>query len=236
MKIVPELKVFLFCTLFLVVPQSLAQRGLQSQAPALGSGLGSLKAYAQLGNSSKSQLKAEKPLPLSQSFMVLQNCFPELAVERLQSKVDLQLLKEISDEKYVTAQTLLEKRRIAYQDNEGRSMILTLRNIQNQRQRYPRSEVQLQQKDAKGVLTEYALTKNQQKMPAQDLINGFLLNSVVQEDEYHFVDTKLNGVKAQYRRLGKVLQEYSISQLRPARSLSCEARPELGIICTCSKK
>lgn len=176
-----------------------------------------------------------KVLPSSKSYEVLQSCFAELADDRLRGKVDLSVLKDVADEKFVTSQTLLEKRKITYLDSEGRLMVLTLRNIPTS-VRKVESNLSLQQKDEKGVLTNYELTANQKKSPPQNIINELMLGSSQQEDEYSFVDTKLNGIFAQYRRMGKVLKEYQIEDKVKVRSLLCEVQADLGIICTCSKK
>lgn len=176
-----------------------------------------------------------KVLPSSKSYEVLQSCFVELSDDRLRAKVDLAVLKDVADEKFVTSQTLLEKRKITYLDSEGRLMVLTLRNIPKSLRKME-SNLSLQQKDEKGVLTNYELTTNQKKSPPQNIINELMLGSSLQEDEYSFVDTKLNGISARYRRIGKVLKEYQIEDKIKLRSLLCEVQVDLGIICTCSKK
>ena len=178
---------------------------------------------------------SSKVLPSSKSYEILLSCFSELADDRLRAKVDLAVLKDIADEKFVTSQTLLEKRKITYLDTENRLMVLTLRNIPKS-VRKMESNLSLQQKDEKGVLINYELTANQKKSPPQNIINELMLGASLQEDEYSFVDTKLNGISAQYRRIGKVLKEYQIEDKVKSRSLLCEVQADLGIICTCSKK
>lgn len=182
----------------------------------------------------KSKVPA-KPLPASKSYEILLNCFPELADEQLRAKVDLTNLKDLADERYVTSQSLLERRKLTYLDPSNRLMVLTLRNTP-ERAGKVNSDLNLQQKDEKGVLTTHQLTTNQKKSPPQNIINDLLLNSAVQEDEKSFIDTKLNGVRASYRLLGKNLIEYELADGLKKRTLLCEAQEDLGIICTCSKK
>ncbi len=187
------------------------------------------------GAVASAKTSSSKVLPSSKSYEVLLSCFSELADDRLRGKVDLAVLKDIADEKFVTSQTLLEKRKITYLDTENRLMVLTLRNIPKS-VRKMESNLSLQQKDEKGVLINYELTANQKKSPPQNIINELMLGASLQEDEYSFVDTKLNGISAQYRRIGKVLKEYQIEDKVKSRSLLCEVQVDLGIICTCSKK
>ena len=162
-------------------------------------------------------------------------CFPELQSEELSFKVDLNKLKEVADEKFITAQSLLRQRKVRYVDADNRDMILTLTTTA-QSLKKSTTELTLQSVDDKGVITDNGLTKNQRINPKQEIINGFLLNATVKSDEYSYNDTKLNGVRASYRRNFREIVEYDLDEKAGRRSVNCENQKDLGIICTCSKK
>ncbi|MBO9665899.1 MAG: hypothetical protein J7501_03725 [Bdellovibrio sp.] len=158
-------------------------------------------------------------------------CFPELKDENLAFKVDLNQLKELADEKFVTAHSQLRQRKVNYEDADKQEMNLILRTSGKKT-----TELSLQQVGDKGVLTDLALTKNQRINPKQEIINTFLLNATVKNDEYSYIDTKLNGIVSTYKRNFKVIVEYDLEDRARKRSISCENQKDLGIICTCSKR
>lgn len=181
-------------------------------------------------------VQANAPLkPVSVSYENILKCFPELVDERLSFKVDLNRLKDRGDEKFVTAHTQLRQRKVQYLNLEGETMNLILRNT-FQGPKKIKTELTLQKIDAKGVVTDIALTGNQRINPKQETINNFLLGANIKSDEYFFNDTKLNGLNSTYRRLAGEIEEYDLVDVPKARSISCSKEKSLGIICTCSKK
>lgn len=172
--------------------------------------------------------------PVSVSYENLMRCFPELQDEKLSFKVDLNRLKDIIDEKFVTSQSQLRQRKIHYLDADKQAMNLILRTKFSGAKKMD-TELILQQVDEKGVVTDVKLTGNQRINPKQDMINNFLLNSTIKSDEYSYVDTKLNDVVSTYRRNFKDIQEISLEDKASKRSINCETQKDLGIICTCSK-
>ncbi|KHD89502.1 MAG: hypothetical protein OM95_03145 [Bdellovibrio sp. ArHS] len=162
-------------------------------------------------------------------------CFPEFQDEQLSFKVDLNRLKDIADEKFVTSQSQLRQRKIHYLDAEKQAMNLILRTKFSGGKKVE-TELTLQQVDEKGVVTNVGLTANQRINPKQDIINSFLLNATIKSDEYSYNDTKLNGVVATYKRNFKEVDDYELDDKPNKRSISCEKKKDLGIICTCSKK
>lgn len=178
---------------------------------------------------------ATKIKPVSVSYENLIRCFPELQDEGLSFKVDLNRLKEVMDEKFVTSQSQLRQRKIQYEDAEKQLTNLILRNTFRGEKKVE-SELVLQQVDAKGIVTDIKLTENQRINPKQDVINNFLLNTTIKADEYSYIDTKLNEVVSTYRRNFKDIQEIDLSDRLNRRSISCEKQKDLGIICTCTKK
>ena len=173
--------------------------------------------------------------PVSVSYENLMRCFPELQDEKLSFKVDLNRLKEIMDEKFVTSQSQLRQRKIHYLNADKELMNLILRTKFAGAKKVE-TELILQQVDEKGVITDIKLTNNQRLNPNQDTINNFLLNGVIKSDEYSYNDTKLNNVVSTYRRNFKEIQEIDLTDRDGKRSGHCENQKNLGIICTCSKK
>lgn len=181
------------------------------------------------------QLWATKAKPVSVSYENLVRCFPELKDESLSFKVDLNHLKEVLDEKFVTYQSQLRQRKIQYEDADRNLMNLILRNT-FQGEKKVRTELVVQQVDAKGVVVDVKLTDNQRFNPSQEIMNGFLLNSTIKSDEFSYIDTKLNEVISTYRRNFKDLQEIEVADKPNRRTVNCEKQSDLGIICTCTKK
>lgn len=185
--------------------------------------------------SSLAQAQTASKKPVSVSYENLIRCFPELKDESLSFKVDLNLLKDVIDKKFVTRETVLRQRRIQYLDSERQLMNLILRT-KTPLGKKKETELILQQVDSKGVVTDVKLTKNQSYNPKQETINNFLLNSTIKSDEFLFHDTKLNNMSATYTRHFKDVQDIQLVDRLLRRSISCEKRNDLGIICTCSKK
>lgn len=179
--------------------------------------------------------EAQGNKPVSVSYENLVSCFPELQDEKLSFKVDLNRLKDIIDEKFVTSQSQLRQRKIQYLDADKQLTNLILRT-KFKGQKKVETELVLQHVDEKGVVTDIKLTANQRLNPSQDTINNFLLNGTIRSDEYAYHDTKLNEISSTYRRNFKEVEEIALSDRLGKRSISCEKQKNLGIICTCSKK
>lgn len=173
--------------------------------------------------------------PVSVSYENLMRCFPELQDDSLSFKVDLNRLKEVVDDKFVTSQSQLRQRKIQYTDADKNLMNLILRNTFRGEKKIE-TELALQQVDDKGVITDVKLTDNQRLNPKQEIINNFLLNASIKSDEYSYLDTKLNEVVSTYKRNFKDVQEYELDDKLNHRDVSCEKQKDLGIICTCIKK
>lgn len=173
--------------------------------------------------------------PISVSYENVIKCFPELQDERLSFKVDLNQLKEVMDEKFITSQSQLRQRKVQYLDAENQLMNLILRTKFSGSKKV-QTELTVQIVDEKGVVTDAKLTDNQRINPKQDIINNFLLNSVIKSDEYSYNDTKLNDVSSTYQRNFKDIEEIELVDKPRKRSIVCEKKSDLGIICTCTKK
>jgi hypothetical protein len=190
-----------------------------------------LAAFAQ----PNTQMPAASATPVSVSYENVVKCFPELKDDSLAFKVNLNKLKELADEKFVTVRSQLRQRKVNYLDADKQEMNLILKN-QSASVKKPKIELTVQKVGEDGVLTDIALTKNQRTNPKQEIINGFLLNSTIRSDVYSYLDTKLNGVSSTYKRNFHEVTEFNLEGSARKRSLSCASESQLGIICTCSKK
>lgn len=178
---------------------------------------------------------AQATKPVSVSYENLIRCFPELKDESLSFKVDLNRLKDLIDEKFVTSQSQLRQRKVHYVDADQQRMNLILRTDFKAAKKMS-TRLILQKVDEKGLVTDLKLTKNQANNPKQEIINNFLLGANIKSDEYSYNDTKLNGLFSTYRRNFKEVMEIELIDKPRRRSVLCEKRDELGIICTCTKK
>ncbi len=178
---------------------------------------------------------AQPVRPVSISYDKLVLCFPELADEGLSFKVDLDHLKEVIDEKFVSTDMQMRQRRVKFEDMSGQSMIL---NIQNTfvGKRKIKSELSLQKINEKGELKEQPLTMAQRMNQNLNFVDELLMSGKVRSDETSYVDTKPRGMISRYQKNFKQVQEISLADKIKERSISCEKRADLGIICTCSKK
>jgi hypothetical protein len=118
-------------------------------------------------------------------------------------------------------------------DKDEYNLILKTQPVSLKKQK---TELSLQKVAGDGVLTDMALTKNQRTNPKQEIINNFLLNGTIKSDVYSYLDTKLNGMSASYKRNFREVIEYNLEGSAHKRSLACSNEPQLGIICTCTKK
>ena len=181
------------------------------------------------------QTSVPTPKPVSVSYNNLIDCFPELKDESLSFKVDLNQLKDLSDEKFVTSRSQLAQRQVLFQTSEGDKRRITLR-AKNPEALKVSFLLKLEMLDAKGIYTDVELTETQRNNPKQEVLNHLLLNTTTLQDQYSYNDTKLNGVILKYRRDHKVIVELELIDRLRKRSVSCDAQKEGTVICTCSKK
>lgn len=173
--------------------------------------------------------------PVSVSYENLLRCFPELRDQKLSFKVDLNRLKDLIDEKFVTRETQLRQRKVLFLDVDSKTMSLTQRN-KFLGSKKMESRLILEKVDEQGSYTEVKLPDGKRVNPKQEVINNLLLYVKIKSDEYSYFDTKLNGVTAIYRMNFKDVQEYELVDGPGKRSILCESKSDLGIICTCTKK
>jgi hypothetical protein len=177
---------------------------------------------------------AQKNKPVSLSYEQVVQCFPELHNDKLAAKMDLNLLKEVIDEKFITSQSQLRQRKVRYLDADDHlnNLILRSKFAAGKKQS---TTLTLQRVDDKGVVTDVKLPDNQRINPKQETVNGFLEGAQIQRDDWSYIDTKLNRVVSTYRRNFKSIEELELSAPSKKRSVSCYIEQDL-VICTCSKK
>lgn len=173
--------------------------------------------------------------PISVSYSNLLQCFPELADESLSTKVDLNRLREGIDEKFVTSKSQLRQRQIYFSDADDQSKRLTLR-ARNPGDLKVDYSLTLEKIDDKGGFNDVKLPDVHRINPKQEVLNNILVGASIKSDRYTYHDTKLNGVFATYTRNFKEVEELELVDKNQKRSVSCEKKVDLGIICTCSKK
>lgn len=177
--------------------------------------------------------EVKKPVSLSYENLIL--CFPELNDKSLSYKVDLNKLKEVVDNQFVTSYSQLLQRSVSYIDSTGQSFVLDLRNTYEGKKKISTSLMLRQVKD-KGVLVELPIGESQRNNPSDSFVDSLLFNSSIKSDVSSYVDTKLNEVTSSYNKEFKEVQEFKLVDKIKSRSLFCEKLKDLGIICTCSKK
>ncbi|MNS94508.1 hypothetical protein D3C72_1287290 [compost metagenome] len=148
--------------------------------------------------------------------------------------MDLDRLKDLIDEKFVTSSSVLEERRVSYLDASGQQKRALLR--MKRAGKKPVYLLTLQKVEDNGVFTDLKLTEAQKKAPAAQVIANALLGGTIKADEYSYLDTKLNNYLFRYRRNFKQVEELELKDRYGKRSVVCESQKDLGIICTCSKK
>ena len=194
--------------------------------------LASTIASAAPGEAPSSASSSSKPVSLS--YENLTRCFTELQDPTLSFKVDLDRLKELIDEKFVTSSSILQERRVSYLDANGLNKRALMRIKKAGKK--PVYVLTLQKVEENGVYVDLKLSEAQKKAPAQQVIASVLLGGTVKADEYSYLDTKLNGYRLNYRRNFKVIEELNFKDHSGKRAVACEIQKDLGIICTCSKK
>jgi hypothetical protein len=147
----------------------------------------------------------------------------------------LNRLKELIDEKFVTSNSQLLERRVLFLDATGQQkrIVMRVKKVGGRKVDYVLS---LQKVEDSGVFTDLKLPESQKKNPSQQTIGNLLLGGTVKADQYSYLDTKLNGYSLHYTRNFKEVEELELKAKYGKRTVACESKQDLGIICTCSKK
>lgn len=171
--------------------------------------------------------------PVSVSYEDVVRCFPELANEKISSGVNLDILKDLVDQKFVSTESWLRSRKIRYKREGGEVQVLTL----TLKQQAPRSyELRLEKLDPKEGLKEISLSQAQRINPSQKQIDQFLTDATVQLDESAYEASKAQGLGMSTVRGLQGIQQLELRDPAHKKSISCNQEKDLGAICTCSKK
>jgi hypothetical protein len=190
----------------------------------LGSSFGSGIAFAEI-----------KEKPVSVSYINVVNCYPELKNEALSLKVDLSILKDEIDRKFVTSQSLLRYRQVILKDGSGalKRLKLSAKPAKKASFNYILSVDKL---DEKRAGTPVEVPQSQRINPKQKDLDQYFLNQDVIEDERSYYDTKLNGLGLSFKRNFQKVFELEFSDTKSKKRLFCEDKNELGVTCACFHK
>ena len=171
---------------------------------------------------------------VSVSYVSVVNCFPELKDERLSNKFNLNELKEKIDSKYVTTLSQMLSRVITYSELTGErkriSMVTDIKKIGK-----PDIIVSMEKFDDAKMTQPMETPANLKKNPPQKELNAFLTNVKIESDIMLFNDSKYHNLKMKYQKDRLKILDLELNDPNLKVTLSCDERPDLGIVCTCKK-
>lgn len=185
-----------------------------------------------LGTQSWAETK-EKPVSVSYTNML--KCFPNLKNDAQSLKVDLNVLKEDIDKRYVTSQSLLRYRQVLLKDSLGQQKRLKL-SAKPAKKGKVSYLLSIEKLDDKGAGTLVDVPLSQRTNPTQKDLDQYFLNQDVIEDERSYFDTKLNGQTVSFKRNFDKVFELELSDARARQRLLCEDKNAVGVVCTCFQK
>ena len=176
-----------------------------------------------------------KEKPVSVSYVNILTCYPELKNEAQSLKVDLSVLKEDIDRKFVTSQSLLRYRQVVLKDESGGLKRLKLAAKPAKKGLF-NYNLTLEKLDANKAGTPLSIPQSQRINPKQKDLDQYFLNQDVVEDERSYFDTKLNKMNLSFKRNFQNVFELELSDMAKSKRLFCEDKKELGVVCTCFHK
>lgn len=173
--------------------------------------------------------------PTSVSYKNLITCFPELKQDSLARKVDLNQLKEIADKKFPNLKSTLIANQIDFLDSQNAKKRIMLK-IQDPQASRPKYTMELFSIDKSGAESSIAIPLTHRNNPSDATINSYLNSgqSIVRERSY--IDTKLNNKRVSYKEVDARIVQWKIIDVKNRRTVDCEDRTKLGIICSCDLK
>ncbi|WP_413288337.1 hypothetical protein [Bdellovibrio sp. HCB337] len=177
-----------------------------------------------------------KDKPVSVSYINLTTCYPELKNEALSHKVDLNLLKDEIDRKFVTSQSLLRYRQVLLKDGAGQQKRLKLSAKPARKKGQYNYLLSVDKLDDKKTGTAIEIPQSQRTNPKQKDLDPYFLNHEIMEDERSYFDTKLNGMELSFKRNFQNVFELELNDSKAKKRLFCEDQKETGIVCTCFRK
>lgn len=176
-----------------------------------------------------------KEKPVSVSYTNLLKCFPNLKNDAQSLKVDLNVLKDDIDKRYVTSQSLLRYRQVLLKDSLGQQKRLKL-SAKPAKKGKVSYLLSIEKLDDKGAGTTVDVPVSQRTNPTQKDLDPYFLNQDVVEDERSYFDTKLNGQTVSFKRNFDKVFELEFSDARARQRLLCEDKNAVGVVCTCFQK
>lgn len=186
--------------------------------------------------------KTPEEVPVSLSYSQLTKCFPELKNDAWVRAVNLNELKEEIDRDFLTTQTLLRQREVlmkeptvAAQTSTTKRLRLAAKPVGGKKQGY-NYHLTLESLDTKEIGAAIEIPAKHRTNPEQKVLNGYLVNQDILQDETSYFDTKLKGVTAGYKKNFKDVTEIELKDPAGSRRIFCEQQKDLGVVCTCFSK
>jgi hypothetical protein len=187
--------------------------------------------YAQTPERAKS-----KKLP-SISYQNIIKCYPELVNEKMEFKVNLNLLKKDIDQKRPSMKSVLRYRRVLYTDAKlgAYPHRLTI-SLQKWIKGIPQYDFYLEKLDKDDVAEILPLDKEKFRNPVKDVPQKYLLAVKILDDESLWLDTKPNKTEMSYKTSNDSVQELDLTHSGGKVQLKCENKKDQGVLCLCLKR
>lgn len=191
--------------------------------------------FLSLSASVFAQSKSKK-LP-SISYQNIVQCYSELENEKMEFKVDLNILKKDIDQKHPTVKSVLRYRRVLYTDAKlgPESYRLTI-SLQKWVKGTPQYDYYLEKLDKDDVAEIVPITKDKFKNPVKEVPQKYLLDVKILEDESLWLDTKPNKTEMSYKTSNDSVEELDLNHGGGKVQLKCENKKDQGVLCLCLKR
>ena len=171
------------------------------------------------------------------SYHNLIDCYSDLKNESLEFHVDLDKLRKIIDEKYLTTKSVLRYRKVLFTDSKlGPETHRLTVSLQKWLKGRPEYDFYLEKIDKENIAELVPMAKERFKNPLKDVPQKYLLAASIIEDEYLWLDTKPNKIEMSYKISNDRVIELDLSSENSKRQLKCESKKTQGILCLCLKQ
>lgn len=184
---------------------------------------------AQPGQAAK---KPDKKL-LSISYRAVLDCYPNLEDTRLESTVDLRILKDKIDEKYVSEKQKVLHRFVQFQE-PGTGQIRRVRL--DSAETSSTSTAQWESVSPSGIVEGWHEPHLKTSGLTNEDITAAIGHGVIGKDETETLFTKLDGIRMLLKRDLANISALKLEDIGGAHVLSCRSTSEVGVVCTCAKK
>lgn len=169
---------------------------------------------------------------VSVSYVQIKQCFPLLEDAKLSFKVNMNELKEKIDSKYVTTLSRLQSRIITYAELNGERYRLTML-VQPKKIGKPVTFVKMEKFDQSGQAQPVEVPSQLEIDPRQKDLNMHLMNAKIESDISYYIDSKYHGLQMIYQKDRLKILNLELSDPAQHKTLSCDERETLGVVCTC---